>query len=209
MVFQDAHLAQQLSHQIRVARAFRKALELGLRLSENFFNHLLLRVQHFQTLYIELLRGFAACRVHVSCWTSATVLVLADNGGVDFNMVQNKARYTHIFLFASTCASFRSYSFIMRAFSDSRRLSFSKLNSCIFKRHVRDHNKIYTRLRQAVRKKQRIRTSSADIMISLAFSSASCLMNMTIWSICLFAYIHRQCVIYCGCTLTSSNTIIC
>lgn len=100
----------------------------------------------------------------------------------------------HIFLLASTCASLRSYSFRMRCFSDSSRLSFSRLNSCT--KHIPGRSSWGGgRLRAAQGRAaprenaspsavRQGRTSSADMRISFAFSSASCLMNMTICSIC-------------------------
>ena len=60
-----------------------------------------------------------------------------------------------IFSRTSACDSFRSYSFLIRRRSSSTIWSFSMLNS-----------------------------SSAVTRISLAFSSASCLMKATIWWIC-------------------------
>ena len=88
---------------------------------------------------------------------------------------------THIFFLTSTWLSLRSYSFRIFCFSASTTCSFSMLNSC--RGWVRGGMARGQIASVAWREKKRARgrTSSAATRISFAFSSASCLMNCTIW----------------------------
>lgn len=116
-----------------------------------------------------------------------------------------RVRFSYIFLRISIWRSLRSYSCLIFFFSASTNCSFSMLNSCMKKSTVRleyDGDPVNSK-RLKLKWGRKVVTSSAETEISLAFSSASWRMNLTICWICLetspsFIFAHRK---------TTSSTI--